>query len=51
MATMRLERVVFDELGKLRDFSHAHFFIKGTTDNYKLRLIQEHFIKETMTEL
>ena len=51
IATMSLERVVYDELGSLRDFSHAHFFIKGTTGNYKRRLIQEQLIKDTMTEL
>ena len=49
-STRRLERVVYDELGRLRDFSHTHFFIKGTTDNYRLRLIQEQLIVDTMTE-
>ena len=49
-ANVRLERVVYDETGANRDYSHAHFFIKGTTGNYRLRLIQEQLIVDTMTE-
>ena len=37
-AKFRLERVVYDELGKGRHLSHAHFFIKGTKTGYKLSL-------------
>lgn len=50
-ATRRLERVVYNELGRTRDFPHAHFFIKGTANNYRLRRLQEQLIQNTMTEL
>lgn len=50
-AKYRLERVVYDELGRDRNLSHAHFFIKGTTKNWRLKGIQEELIKTTITEL
>ena len=50
-ATRRLERVVYNELGRTRDYPHAHFFIKGTANNYRLRRLQEQLIQNTMTEL
>ncbi len=45
-ATFRLERVVYDELGKNRHLSHAHFFIKGTKTGYKWRNLQTQLIKD-----
>lgn len=50
-ANVRLERVVYDETGANRDYSHAHFFIKGTTNNWRLRGIQTELIKDKMKEL
>ena len=50
-AKYRLERVVYDETGANRDFPHTHFFIKGTTKNWRLIGIQQELIKTTMTEL
>jgi len=51
VANRRLERLVYDELGRNRDFPHAHFFIKGTARNQQLRRLQERLIKDTMTEI
>ncbi|MDG1408744.1 MAG: hypothetical protein P8Q50_13255 [Octadecabacter sp.] len=49
-ATFRLERVVFDELGKGRHLSHAHFFIKGTKTGYKWRNLQTQLITDFIEE-
>lgn len=51
IANRRLERLVFDELGRNRDFPHAHFFIKGTARRQQLRQLQERLITDTMTEI
>ena len=42
---------MYDETGADRDYSHAHFFIKGTTNNWRLRGIQTELIKDKMKEL
>jgi hypothetical protein len=50
-ANRRLERLVYDELGRNRDFAHAHFFIKGTARKQQLRQVQELLITNSMTDI
>ena len=49
-ATYRLERVVYDELGRDRNLSHVHFYIKGTKTGYKWRHIQTKLITDFIEE-
>ncbi|MEP3892400.1 MAG: hypothetical protein ABJN52_00125 [Litorimonas sp.] len=50
-ANRRLERLVYDESGRNRDFPHAHFFIKGTARKLGLRQLQELLITNSMTDI
>ena len=49
-ANFRIERFVYEELGKERDFKHAHFYIKGTAKDEKFKKLQTQLIKDTLTE-
>ena len=49
-ATYRLERVVYDELGRGRNLSHVHFYIKGTKTGYQWRNIQTKLITDFIEE-
>ena len=49
-ANYRLERFVYNELGKERDYKHSHFYIKGTAKNKNLKKLQIQLIKDTLTK-
>jgi hypothetical protein len=49
-ANFRIERFVYEELGKERDFKHAHFYIKGKAENENLKKLQMQLIKDTLFE-
>ena len=49
-ANFRIERLFYDELGKQRDFRHAHFYIKGTAKNEEFKKTQTQLIKDTLAK-
>jgi len=49
-ANFRIERLFYDELGKQRDFQHAHFYIKGTAKDENAKKLETQLIKDTLTE-
>ncbi len=49
-ANDRLDRFVYEELGKERDYKHAHFYIKGTAKEKKLKKLQTQLIKDTLAK-
>ena len=49
-ASFRLERLFYEELGKERDFKHAHFYIKGTAKDENAKELEKQLIKDTLTE-
>ena len=49
-ANFRLERLFYEELGKERDFKHAHFYIKGTAKDENAKKLQIQLIKDTLTK-
>ena len=49
-ASFRLERLFYEELGKERDFRHAHFYIKGTAKDENAKKLETQLIKDTLTE-
>ena len=49
-ANYRLERFFYEELGKERDFKHAHFYIKGTAKDENAKKLETQLIKDTLTE-
>ena len=49
-ANYRLERLFYNELGKERDFKHAHFYIKGTAKDENAKKLETQLIKDTLTE-
>ena len=49
-ASFRIERLFYDELGKERDFKHAHFYIKGTAKDEDAKKLKTEIIKNTLAK-
>ena len=49
-ANFRIERLFYDELGKQRDFRHAHFYIKGTAKDEDAKKLKTEIIKNTLAK-
>ena len=49
-ANFRIERFVYEELGKERDYKHAHFYIKGTAKDENAKKLETQLIKDTLAK-
>ena len=49
-ASFRIERLFYDELGKERDYKHAHFYFKGTAKDENAKKLETQLIKDTLAK-